>query len=40
MAVTYGFYNALNHDRLYDAIQMSSMLTLDLVEHGSIILGH
>jgi len=25
MAVTYGFYNALNHDRLYDAIQMSSI---------------
>lgn len=25
MAVTYGFYNALNHDRLYDAIQVSSI---------------
>lgn len=25
MAVTCGFYNALNHDRLYDAIQMSSI---------------
>lgn len=25
MAVTYGFYNALYHDRLYDAIQMSSL---------------
>lgn len=25
MAVTYGFYNAINHDRLYDAIQMSSI---------------
>lgn len=25
MAVTYGFYNALEHDRLYDAIQMSSI---------------
>ena len=25
MAVTYGFYNALNHDRVYDAIQMSSI---------------
>ena len=25
MALTYGFYNALNHDRLYDAIQMSSI---------------
>lgn len=25
MAVTYGFYNSLNHDRLYDAIQMSSI---------------
>ena len=25
MAVTYGFYNALNHDRLYDAIQISSI---------------
>ena len=25
MAVTYGFYNSLNHDRTYDAIQMSSI---------------
>lgn len=25
MAITYGFYNALNNDRLYDAIQMSSI---------------
>lgn len=25
MAVTYGFYNALAHDRVYDAIQMSSI---------------
>lgn len=25
MAVTCGFFNALNHDRLYDAIQMSSI---------------
>ena len=25
MSVTYGFYNALNHDRLYDALQMSSL---------------
>ncbi len=25
MAVTYGFYNALNDDRVYDAIQMSSI---------------
>ena len=25
MAVSYGFYNALEHDRLYDAIQMSSI---------------
>lgn len=25
MSVTYGFYNALNHDRRYDAIQMSSI---------------
>lgn len=25
MAVTSGFFNALNHDRLYDAIQMSSL---------------
>ena len=30
MAVTYGFYNALNDD----------MLMSELVEHGSIILGH
>lgn len=25
MSVTYGFYNSLNHDRLYDATQMSSL---------------
>lgn len=25
MSVTYGFYNSLNHDRRYDAIQMSSI---------------
>lgn len=25
MSLTYGFYNSLNHDRLYDAIQMSSI---------------
>lgn len=25
MSVTYGFYNSLNHDRKYDAIQMSSI---------------
>ena len=25
MAVTYGFYNSVNHDRVYDAEQMSSM---------------
>lgn len=25
MAVTYGFYNSLNHDRVYDAIQVSSI---------------
>lgn len=25
MSLTYGFYNSLNHDRLYDATQMSSL---------------
>lgn len=25
MAVTYGFYNSQNHDRLYDAVQLSSI---------------
>lgn len=25
MSVTYGFYNAINHDRTYDAVQMSSI---------------
>lgn len=25
MSVTFGFYNALNHDRTYDAVQMSSI---------------
>lgn len=25
MSVTYGFYNSLNHDRQYDAVQMSSI---------------
>lgn len=25
MSVTYGFYNSRNHDRRYDAIQMSSI---------------
>ena len=25
MSVTFGFYNALNHDRKYDAIQVSSI---------------
>ena len=25
MSVTYGFYNSKNHDRRYDAIQMSSI---------------
>lgn len=25
MALTYGFYNSLNHDRLYDAVQVSEM---------------
>lgn len=25
MSLTYGFYNALNHDRQYDAVQMSSI---------------
>ncbi len=25
MAITYGFYNAVNHDRLYDAVQMGQI---------------
>lgn len=25
MAVTYGFYNSVNHDRVYDAVQVSSL---------------
>lgn len=25
MALTYGFYNSINHDRVYDAVQLSSM---------------
>lgn len=25
MAITYGFYNSVNHDRVYDAVQMSSI---------------
>lgn len=25
MSVTYGFYNSVNHDRVYDAVQMSSI---------------
>lgn len=33
MAVTYGFYNALNHDRVYDALQMSSIFD-GIIQNG------
>lgn len=37
MSVTYGFYNSLNHDRLYDAIQFGSIfdgIVRDGIFHG------
>lgn len=37
MAVTYGFYNAINHDRLYDAIQVSSIF--DGVIHDGVYMN-
>ena len=33
MAVTYGFYNSLNHDRVYDALQMSSIFD-GIIQNG------
>ena len=33
MSVTYGFYNAVNHDRLYNAIQMSQLFD-GIIQNG------
>lgn len=33
MSITYGFYNSMNHDRMYDAIQLSSIFD-GLIEDG------
>ena len=37
MAITYGFYNAINHDRLYDAIEVSKIFD-GIVQDG--VLAH
>lgn len=37
MALTYGFYNAINHDRLYDAVQVSSIF--DGIIHDGVYMS-
>lgn len=40
MAFTYGFYNSLNHDRRYDAIQMSSIFDGILLDGVYMSIGN